>query len=91
MPGTCDALKSLVANNNLQEVADKKSGKNIATEIFSLTTTEGKGKKVLVKPHCPKCLSSELDEMGTTADGVKSFACRPCKILFHILAIKDDF
>ncbi|MFA5152117.1 MAG: hypothetical protein WC554_06145 [Clostridia bacterium] len=87
--GTCDALKSVVEGPNLQEVAEKNTGKNVATEIFKLTETDGKGKKVLLKPHCPKCLSSELDEMGTSADGVKSYVCRPCMILFHILSIQD--
>lgn len=90
--GACDALKTLVAEKNLQEVAAKKTGLNVATELFKLTMPNPKSKKVLLKPHCPKCLSSELDEMGSTAAGVHSYACRPCKILIHILPIgRDDF
>lgn len=90
--GCCDALKTMVAEDNIKQVIETNKGKDIAKELFKLTEEPIRNsRKIHLKPHCPKCLSSDLDEMGVTADGVKSYVCRPCKILFHILPMAGDF
>ena len=88
--GTCDCLKGLVSEQNLMGALAGK-GVDVAAEIFKMAKPIKKTGQVKVKPHCPQCLTTNLDEMGVTADGVRSYACKPCRVLLHILPLGEDF
>jgi hypothetical protein len=92
MIAICETLKPIVAVQNINLELESKKGINLAAVVQKNLQEEKPtktGPQKVLKPHCPKCFQSNMDELGIDGAGVKSYACRPCKIIVKILPVED--